>query len=78
MTKIDWTPLEPGLDLTAPGFKAGHYCAGRPELGWVLFERVLCGGDPNKHWNHFRTEREFAPEADIEPVRSDGGGWHWE
>lgn len=70
--QINWKPLEPGLNLQASSLEAGHYFTDRPEHGWVLYSR-----GPGRCWNQ-RTEREFAPETDMKPIRSDGGGWHWE
>lgn len=36
---IDWTPLEPGLNLGFSGLSVGHYNTGVPESGYVLYSR---------------------------------------
>lgn len=59
----------PKLDAMASSLRAGHYCTGHPEYGWVLFS--MGGGC----W-HQRTEREFPPMPGLKPVRL-GGRWVW-
>lgn len=34
---VQWTPIEPGMNLTFSGLRAGHYCTGEPSSGWVLY-----------------------------------------
>lgn len=70
--KINWKPLEPGLNLNAPSLTAGHYSTGSPKYGWVLYSR----GGQFGCWNQ-RTEREFPPETGMKPVWIDGE-WYWE
>lgn len=68
--KIEWRPLEPGLNLDFSDLHAAPYMTGAPSKGWVLYSRR--GG---ACWNTL-TEREFAPEPGMIPKRS-ADGWRW-
>jgi hypothetical protein len=56
---IEWEDYGAGtFNPDFSGYEPGHYCAGRPDLGWCLYSR-----DGNGTWNQ-RTKK-------IQPLRDD-------
>lgn len=71
MDKINWKPIESGLNLAASSLEPGHYDTFNPESGWVLYSR----GGFLGCWTQ-RTKREFPPAPGLIPTRINGE-WFW-